>query len=257
MKVMHTSHHVARAMSDELFICRQVAGRLTLEQNSRGLVLEAGDMTLLDPLLPYAGNFLSGSELLVLKVPRRPLEARLGKTRDMTVRSIKPMDAESSLASAFLAMLPAHAGKLAPTAAEIVRDQALDLVAVSLAKAMERCSPRVSSARSLALLSVRAAIDARISDPQLDAATVAAAAGISVRYANSVLAEEGTSIMRLIQSKRLAHCRRALEDPVQAHRTVSEIAYGWGFSDMTHFGRRFKSAYGLLPSACRDRAKQL
>jgi AraC-like DNA-binding protein len=32
---------------------------------------------------------------------------------------------------------------------------------------------------------------------------------------------------------------------------VSEIAYGWGFSDMTHFGRRFKAAYGLLPSEYR------
>ena len=42
--------------------------------------------------------------------------------------------------------------------------------------------------------------------------------------------------------------RKALEDPLQAHRSVSEIAYGWGFSDMTHFGRRFKQAYGVLPS---------
>jgi error-prone DNA polymerase len=38
--------------------------------------------------------------------------------------------------------------------------------------------------------------------------------------------------MRLIQARRLARCRYALEDPNQAHRTVSEIAYGWGFSDM-------------------------
>ncbi|WP_310353804.1 hypothetical protein [Methylobacterium sp. BE186] len=31
---------------------------------------------------------------------------------------------------------------------------------------------------------------------------------------------------------------------------MSEIAYGWGFSDMTRFGRRFKAAYGLKPSEC-------
>ena len=29
----------------------------------------------------------------------------------------------------------------------------------------------------------------------------------------------------------------ALEDPLQNHRRVSEIARGWSFSDMTHFGR--------------------
>jgi hypothetical protein len=58
--------------------------------------------------------------------------------------------------------------------------------------------------------------------------------------------------MRLIQAKRLERCRRALEDPLQAHRTWTEIAGGWGFSNMTHFSRRFKSAYGVLPSKFRS-----
>jgi AraC-like DNA-binding protein len=77
-----------------------------------------------------------------------------------------------------------------------------------------------------------------------------------VRYANAVLAEHNTSIMRLIQARRLERCRYAFEDPNQAHRTVSEIAYGWGFSDMTHFGRRFKKAYGILPSEYQILARQ-
>ncbi len=103
---------------------------------------------------------------------------------------------------------------------------------------------------------MRAAIDARLADPNLDAATVAAAAGVSVRYANAVLAQDDTSIMRLIQAKRLARCRKALEDPSQAHRMISEIAYGWGFTDMTHFGRRFKAAYRFSPSDCRRGVRQ-
>jgi AraC-like DNA-binding protein len=91
-------------------------------------------------------------------------------------------------------------------------------------------------------------IEARLSEPSLGAQAVADAVGVSVRYANAVLADHDTSIMRLIQTRRLERCRCALEDPNQTHRTVSEIAYGWGFSDMTHFGRRFKKAYGILPS---------
>jgi len=129
----------------------------------------------------------------------------------------------------------------------MVKDQALDLVARALAKATEGLRPQVSSARSLVRMNVRAAIDARLADP-LDATAVAAAAGVSVRYANAVLAEESMSIVRLIQAMRLARCRRALEDPSQRHRRVSEIADSWGFSDMTHFGRKFKAAYGSLPS---------
>jgi AraC-like DNA-binding protein len=47
--------------------------------------------------------------------------------------------------------------------------------------------------------------------------------------------------------------RRTLKD---AHRSLSEIAYGWGFSDMTHFGRSFRKAYGMLPSEYRKLASQ-
>ena len=163
---------------------------------------------------------------------------------------MRPLGAENRLTSAFIAMLPTYADSLGSAAAETVRDQVLDLVAVSLANAMEE-KPRISSARSLVLMKVRAAVEARLTDPALDATTVAAAAGVSIRYANAVLAEESTSIGRLIQARRLARCRRALEDPAQTHRTVSEIAYGWGFSDMTHFGRKFRATYGLLPSEYR------
>jgi AraC-like DNA-binding protein len=39
----------------------------------------------------------------------------------------------------------------------------------------------------------------------------------------------------------------ALEDPRQAHRTIGDIAYSWGFSDLSHFSRRFKGAFGCAP----------
>jgi len=248
MRVSHTSRHIAHAKSGHVFVCRQVAGKMFLEQESREIALGAGEMTLLDPLLPYEGSFSADSETLVLKVPRRDLEARVGKTRDMVTRPIKPIRAEDRLMSSLLVMLPSLAGKMNSTSEEMVGSHALDLIALSLAKTMEAECPRVSSAKALVLLSVRSVIEARLRDPSLDAQAVADAVGVSVRYVNDVLADHDTSIMRLIQERRLARCRYALQDPNQAHRTVSEIAYGWGFSDMTHFGRRFRKAYGILPS---------
>lgn len=251
MTISHKASHVAHAGADELFVCRQVAGGVILEQDGREAALEPGDMTLLDPRSPYAGRFYADSSMLVLKVPRHLLEVRVGKTREMTARAIKARAAESRLTSAFLAMLPAHAEGLGRATEEIVKNQALDLIAMTLGEASGGRKTGTSSARSLVLMSVRVAIEARLTDPALDASTVAAAAGVSIRYANAVLAEEGLSISRLIQERRLARCRTAFEDPLQTHRTVSEIAYGWGFSDMTHFGRRFRAAFGLLPNEYR------
>jgi len=75
--------------------------------------------------------------------------------------------------------------------------------------------------------------------------------GISLRYANAILNEDNASVGRLLQARRLEHCRRALADPLKLQRSISDIAYSFGFIDMTHFGRRFRQAFGQLPSEYR------
>lgn len=78
MTMSHTSRHVARAAADELFVCRQVSGTSLLEQDNRDVALMRGDMALFDPRLPYRARLSSGCNLLVVKVPRRRVEARVG-----------------------------------------------------------------------------------------------------------------------------------------------------------------------------------
>lgn len=253
MQVSHTAAHASCAKSDHLFVCRQLSGEVILEQDTREIMLSAGSLTLLDPLLPYKGKFLRDSKMLVVKAPRRELEARLGRTQDMVARLIEPNTARDGLTSSVTALLPSLARETRSVGESIISSSVLDLVAVSLAKAVEGARPRVSSAKALVLMKIRAATEARLSDPKLDPQAIADSVGVSVRYANRVLAEQGTSLARLVLARRLARCRTALEDPAQAHRTLSEIAYGWGFCDLTHFGRRFKQVYGMLPSEARSR----
>ncbi len=246
MLVSRTAQHIGRARHDDVFGCLQLSGELMLEQEGRETRLQPGDLTLLDPMLPYSGQFLDGSRLLVLKVPRSSLEARIGKTRSLVCRGIKQESSEHRLASSFIALLPAQAEGLSPPASELIKELTIDLLGLSLAK-MTQTLPRISSGRMLVLFNLRAAVETRLCDPSLDPESVAAAAGVSVRYANSILAEDDQSISRVILERRLARCRRSLEDPHQAHRSISEIAYGWGFSNMTYFGRMFKIAFGLAP----------
>jgi AraC family transcriptional activator of tynA and feaB len=252
MVVTHTTRHLSRTNADELFICRQCRESVVVEQGGQQVVLEPGDVTLLDPSLAYKGWFSDRSEVLIVKVQRTQLESRLGKTRDLLAH--KPAAVEGRLASAYLSMLPSLADGLG-SAEGLVEAHLLDLIALSFGRASDERMPRRSSARALVRTRLCTEIEARLSDRTLHASTVANAAGVSVRYANAVLADENTSLMQLIQAMRLARCRQALEDSTQRHRTVSEIAYGWGFSDMTHFGRRFKAAYGVLPSEHRRRAR--
>jgi AraC-like DNA-binding protein len=247
MVVAHTTRHISHASNDDLFVYRQVAGRFVCEQQGRDVVLEAGDFTLVEPRVPCNGEFSAGSKLLILRIPRRLLEARIGSAREMAAHVIRPATDGNSFTSELLAMLPSHVNGLDALARTAVENQVLDLIAISLSKAIRGNRPRISSARSLALMKLRFEIEQQLTNQAADAASIAGAAGISVRYANALLADEDTSITRLVWTRRLERCRRALEDPLQAQRSVSEVASGWGFSDMTHFGRRFKAAYGASP----------
>ena len=254
MVVAHAMPHIRQTTTDDLFLCRQVAGTLTMGQHGRDAMLNPGDFALLDTRAPYVGEYFAGSQLLILGVPRRLLEARVGSVDAMTARAITPTTAANDLTSELLGMLPARAGGLDTATRTVMENQLLDLLAISLATSLQGRRPRISSARSLVLVKLRAEIERRLTNPALDASTVAAAAGVSIRYANAILATENTSIRRLVLQRRLERCRKALDDPHQAHRTVSDIAQSWGFSDMTHFGRQFRAAYGASPREYRRTA---
>jgi AraC-like DNA-binding protein len=62
-----------------------------------------------------------------------------------------------------------------------------------------------------------------------------------------LLSDEETSFQRYVLAERLARCERDLSSPRLAHRQVGEIAFAWGFNDLSHFGRVFREHYGMSP----------
>jgi AraC-like DNA-binding protein len=175
------------------------------------------------------------------------MKARVASSSQLTACTISGATGIGALTSEFIRMIPGRLDDLTPTACAQIGEQVLDLLALALAAERGEDRPALSSARATALLRLRTAVERRLSDPGLDPAAAAAAAGISVRYANALLKAEDTSLERLIVSRRLERCRRALEDPAQAQRAIGEIAYAWGFSHLSHFIRRFKAAFGSTP----------
>jgi len=249
MSVSRTRQDIARSSSDDLFVCRQLAGKLKVEQQGREILLAPREFCLLDPQIPYNGTFGESSKLLVLKVPRRALEARFGNTSALGVRPLN-RGAAGRLASYYLASLPACSDNGRSYHA-LYQDQALDLITVCLASSVAKRDKGLSSPRVMAHLRLRLAIDQHMANPALSPTALAAAAGMSVRYSNLILANQGTSLERFIQTSRLERCRRVLEDPGQAHRSITDVAFAWGFSDLATFSRAFKRAFGQSPRGYR------
>ena len=52
----------------------------------------------------------------------------------------------------------------------------------------------------------------------------------------------------------LTDLRADLKNPAQAQRTITDIAFSWGFNNGAHFSRVFREHTGLSPSDFRETA---
>jgi AraC-like DNA-binding protein len=71
---------------------------------------------------------------------------------------------------------------------------------------------------------------------------VAAAMKISVRQLYLLFEPTGTSFAEHVLGRRLEECRAALESPSGRGRSVTDVAYAWGFNSLTTFYQALANA---------------
>lgn len=253
-RVVRSQSCLRFADDDDIHLCRQISGSMTMHQDGRDAATKPGDVYILDPRRPFEFTLASNTRTLVFKVARSEVQARLGDIAHYTARPISPGQPLGALASEFLTMLAERADAIDPLAGAKLAQQALDLVALAFEKVKDGVA-QLSSVRTTTLLRLKSIIESKLHDHTLSPAGAARAAGISIRYANALLAQEGTSLERYIMLRRLKRCYEVLMNPAHLSRPVSEIAYSNGFSDPSHFGRRFKAQFGCTPSEIRHKPR--
>jgi acetamidase/formamidase/AraC-like DNA-binding protein len=95
-------------------------------------------------------------------------------------------------------------------------------------------------------------IERKLGDPAITPARVAQMEGISERYLQKLFETTGDNFTRYLRERRLQRCWADLANSAEAHRSVSDIAFGCGFSDAAHFSRSFRDRFGLSPTAFRQ-----
>ena len=88
-------------------------------------------------------------------------------------------------------------------------------------------------------------------NPALAPDMAAAQFGISTRTLHLRFEKMELTFGRWLLEARLDACSEALRDPSHAARSISEIAYGRGFNDLSHFNKAFRARFGVSPSQWR------
>lgn len=252
--VIRTPAAARRSEEAYLKLGLQMSGNARLEQDGRQASLNPGDFALYDTTRPYRLEFLSNYHIVVVMFPRARLRIPARQFDEVTARSISGRTGLGALLSPVLAGLERDLDAGADAGVHL-SDAVIDLIAACVSSGDERTGP-TSSRRGQLMSTIQAHVEANLSSPGLDVASIAAAHHISTSYLQKLFASESMSVAAFIRQRRLDRCRRDLADPAKAQQSAASIAAHWGFHDASHFSRLFRSTYAVTPGDCRATTNQ-
>jgi len=77
---------------------------------------------------------------------------------------------------------------------------------------------------------------------------------MSQRSLHLLFEPTGVSFARRVLQRRLQECHAMVASPAHAHRSVTDIAFAWGFKDLTTFYRAFRRQFDMAPGELRRAA---
>jgi AraC family transcriptional activator of tynA and feaB len=252
--VHHSRQHVARAREVLYMLCLQLDGVSLTRQQGRESTLRYGDFLLLDSSRPYQLSFQQSNRMLVLAVPQRDLARRLANPESviglqMSGRVGLPHLLSSLLCGFWQQRASGEDRYLSPRFSEAL----LDLIASAYAS-VTGAGTDASSVAVARREQVRTYIESHLHDPTLTPGRLAAAVHLSPRRLHQLFEADGETVGTYILRRRLEECARAMTDPTQRGRTVTEIAFLHGFNNASHFGRVFRERFAATPSEFRNKS---
>jgi AraC-like DNA-binding protein len=242
------TQRLARGCDEEpaLFLSLQVSGTSMMVQHGREAVLHAGQFAVYTTTSPYTLLFEHGVHAHFFRFPLAELALPETAARDLCARPLGgPGDPLAELTSSYLLRLAASPELRSRPLSDALGQPTIELLRAALTAGNSSAG---RDARHAALdVRILEYLRNHLADPDLSAATVAAAHHISVRHLYGVLSRMQINLGDWIRNQRLERCRQDLARPDLASCTISAIARRWAFADAAHFSRVFREAYGLAP----------
>ncbi|TCU65059.1 AraC family transcriptional regulator [Bradyrhizobium sp. R2.2-H] len=261
-RVSFPEHLVRRSAADIaasdrscFYLNLKLGGRCRIQQDDREISLSSGQVGIFDSDRQFALLHDRGPQLRVASfwVPAEVLRERLPASFDVGAARVSDDPFVGHLIVETARTLSDGALRMSEDEGVRLFRVLIELVAVSLSRRGRAGAAESESLADATALALKRAIHRRLREPGLAVADVAEAVGISERYVHKLLARSGSSFTDYVIDHRLDGAARDLADSAMADRAIGAIAFDWGFSDLSHFTRRFKQRFGCRPRDWRAR----
>ena len=223
----------------------QTKGISYFERNGRRIELTPGDCLAYDVSLPHTIINPKSTWHEVVIVPTELLRERGFSPGKMPACKLSTRTGPGRIAHEFMHAAFGEAPKLSPQVAVRVADTLLDLVLLPL---REVCAVHGRGSPAAVYARAQAYIREHLRDPDLSIGQISAALGCTKRYLHMIFSDSGMTVSDYIWRARLQNCREELEK-TEARKTITDVAFSWGFSSSSHFSRVFRNYFGIVPSS--------
>lgn len=197
------------------------------------------------------------SDMFYVSIPRAVLGPS-GRALNGRLRQTMRVSPQWRMFIRYAQSLDAEAEALIPVERQQCCNHLHELAQIALnADDAARLAAQGRGVRAARLRSMKSEIDAHLTDPGLSLAVVAAATGISERYARALFAQAQTTFRDHVTHQRMQLLRRLLADPAQDHRSISDLVISVGFGDLSWFNKCYRQIFGETPSESRARLSHL
>ncbi len=223
-----------------------------VEQKGRETWVTPGQWSIYDTTDSYAVANPERVEHLIVMLPKAMVAERGLQLDPLMARRLGGSGGVSTLALQTMRNAFAELPSMPEAAARGVGDAITQLVHLSLLDLAGQATAQTQ--REALRERIKQHVAQHLADPELTVDQLARALNCSRRQLYNAFAEEPDGVAGYILARRLEACRRVLADRAQDHRSLTDIALGFGFQNMAHFSRVFRNHLGLPPSDFRRQA---
>jgi AraC family transcriptional activator of tynA and feaB len=249
-EIARTRAHINRSKGEHYLISVQRRGTSVMTQADRSCELRAGNIGILDGMRPFTVAFPEEVERTVAVIPHRLLRPRAPWLDAMPLNRLPVGSPLIDVCRVYIERLSAPQG-IAPREAWLLADNLCNLVALLTAPGETDRHALRNVRRDVALDLMIAYLRTNLADPMLSPQLLARHMRVSVRTVHNRFEEAGTTFGRWVLEHRLAACHKALGDPLHDRFSVAQIAFGWGFNDLSHFTKAFRARFDCPPGQLR------
>jgi AraC-like DNA-binding protein len=251
-RVMRSPSLVRASEAGYLKIVAPWVGCAGVEQKGREAWVTPDQWSIYDTTDSYAVANPVRVEHLIVMVPKQRLVERGLQIDPLMARRLGGSGGVARLALETMRSAYRELPGMSPQAAASVGDAITQFVHLSMLD-LAGIGNAVTQREALRER-IKQHVGEHLGDAGLTVDAIAHALNCSRRQLYNAFAEEPDGVAGYVLRRRLEACRRSFDDRQNDRRSITDIALGFGFSNMAHFSRVFRAHLGLPPSDYRRAA---